>query len=146
MVKDIMYNYPGNTDNNRETIIGRVKCIKGTVEAFCDAKETQVISSLKSLHGPVSAAKGKLAEVEKTLNRLRKEIFTISDGARVELGELVREGSEWFPDRISTERPTLLFGAQGTNTDEIPDRGINAWGPYKYLQHLRNSPLLAVVC
>lgn len=124
----------------------RTENLHAVIEALLGVKAGQVISSLKKLRGPVSSAKGKLTEIERTLCQLRKQTFTICDGIQIELGDLMSEGSDWFPEKISTERPTLLFGAQGTNTDEIPDRGINLWGPYKYLQHTRNSPLLAVVC
>lgn len=124
----------------------RTENLHAVIETLCGTQAAQVIISLKSLRGPVSSAKGKLVEIERTVGQLLKQAFTICDGVQIELGDLMREGSDRFPDRIGTERPTLLFGAQGTNTDEIPDRGINSWGPYKYLQHTRNSPLLVVLC
>ncbi len=124
----------------------RTENLHAVIEVLCGAKAPQVISSLKNFRGPVSSAKGKFTEIERTVEKLRKQTFTIGEGLQVELGALMCEGSDWFPERIATHRPTLLFGAQGTNTDEIPDRGIDSWGPYKYMQHARNAPILAVLC
>lgn len=123
----------------------RTENLHAVVEVLCGSKANQVLCSLKSLRGPVASATGKLTEIERTLGLLHQQAFSVG-GVPVELGDLLREGNDWFPDKITTQRPMLLFGAQGTNTDEIPDRGINSWGPYKYLQHTRNSPLLAVIC
>jgi hypothetical protein len=124
----------------------RTENLHAVVEALCGAQSAKVLASLKGRRGPVSSAKGKLAEIERTVERLHRQKFTIGDGVRIELGDLLRKGDGQFPGTIDTARPTLLFGAQGTNTHQIADTGVSTWGPYKYLQHERNSPLLAVVC
>ena len=124
----------------------RTENLHAVIEAMCGAQSPRVLASLKSRRGPVSSAKGKLVEIERTVESLHKQMFTIGDGVEIELGNLLRKGDDRFPGTIGTARPTLLFGAQGTNTDQIADRGVSTWGPYKYLQHERNAPLLAVVC
>lgn len=64
----------------------------------------------------------------------------------IQFGELLAQDSPLFPSNISTDRPGFLFGAQGRQTAEAPDYGIRKFGPYKYTQHAKNDPLIAVLC
>jgi hypothetical protein len=94
----------------------------------------------------LATALGKLDRIKATRNRLSKINLVIADQIKLELGELLTRGDAQFPEIISTDRPTLLFGAQGRNRHTVPDFGITDWGPYMYMQHERNTPLIGVIC
>ena len=67
-------------------------------------------------------------------------------GMNIVLGALLQRGNPLFPQAISTDRPGFLFGAQGRETGAWPDPGVKRHGPYKYMQHERNEPVIAIVC
>jgi hypothetical protein len=115
------------------------------IRALYGSKVDGILASLDRLRRPVISALGKLARIEKTLANLKARRITFGNNVSVQLGELLREHNELFPERITTARPTLLFGPQGRNTGPYPDEGITTWGPYMYMQHTRNTPVIAVV-
>lgn len=119
-----------------------VRTLYGTVEG------NRVIRRLKELRGPYGTAPGKLARIEQTLQGLRNRHKVALNGGEVEaeFGELLAQGSPLFPATINTNRPVYLFGAQGRQTSNQPDLGVQKFGPYKYMQHAKNEPLVAVVC
>ena len=95
-------------------------------------------SGAKKLQHIREALAGVRAKFEKDLG--------LPGGPSIQIGELLSDADALFPDEIETMRPTFLFGAQGSQTGRFPDGGVNAFGPYKYMQHPRNAPLIAVVC
>jgi len=124
----------------------RSENLQAAVQTLCGAKAPAVLSTLQQLRRPTATARGQLEQIKKTLTNLKHRRIVIANGVEVTLGDLLQEGHALFPSRVPTERPTLLFGPQGRNTGPFPDNGIKTWGPYMYMQHTRNSPLIAVVC
>jgi hypothetical protein len=123
----------------------RPENLEHTIEVLCGQRAPAVLQTLQALRQPIASAHGKLAQIRRTLMGLKKRPMTIG-GVEVEFGELLQAGQDMFPPQITTERPTLLFGPQGRNTGSVPDMGIKRFGPYMYMQHTRNAPLIAVVC
>jgi hypothetical protein len=107
----------------------------------------RILKELKRLRGPYAQAPTKLQYIQKTLDTIREEFeCRVADSLTVSFGSLLSESDDRFPPRVATERPSLLFGAQGTQTGQYPDVGIQKWGPYLYTQHVANEPLIAVLC
>jgi len=123
----------------------RLENLERTIMVLCGRKAPAVLQTLEELRQPIASAPGKLAQIRRTLMGLKKREVTVG-GLKVELGELLYAGQDIFPPQITTERPTLLFGSQGRNTGSSPDAGIRNFGPYMYMQHTRNAPVIAVVC
>lgn len=91
----------------------------------------------------------KLDHIRRTLDGVRDKFakdLHLPDGLVIHVGTLLSAGDPLFPDTIETSRPTFLFGAQGSQTNRSPDAGVKTFGPYKYMQHARNAPLVAVIC
>jgi hypothetical protein len=107
----------------------------------------RIVAKLRAARGPFITAPGRLATLTELLRALQRRIsIVLGDGFRIEIGDFLADGDPSFPSSVSTSRPTCLFGAQGRETDEYPDRGIQRFGPYKYMQHDRNEPTIAIVC
>lgn len=106
----------------------------------------KLIEALNEFRNPVSTATGKLARIRETLEGFRKKKFIIGNDISISFGELLAQNSSKFPEITTTDRPTLLFGAQGRNQGTIPDEGIQTHGPYMYMHHARNEPTIAVIC
>lgn len=124
----------------------RQENLEAVIRLLCGHKAARVLDELKQLRYPLTTADGKQSQIQDTLKRLRDHPLTIADGVQIQFGEQLRHGHPLFPAQISTERPTLLFGPQGRNSGPYPDAGITTWGPYMYMQHTRNTPVLAVIC
>jgi hypothetical protein len=124
----------------------RLEYLNDVIRLYYDSKAIYVISALDSFRKPISTPLGKLALIKETLKGIKKRSIVISDSVVVTLGELLIQKDERFPDEITTQRPPLLFGPQGRNRGTYPDNGITSYGPYMYMQHERNSPLIAVIC
>jgi len=120
--------------------------LQDAVRALYKAKSSQILMELRQLCLPVASAHGKLTRVNNTVAMLRKRRLRIAGDVEIRLGDVLREGHNDFPARITTERPPLLFGPQGSNVGSIPDDGIKTWGPYLYMQHTRNEPVIGVIC
>jgi hypothetical protein len=116
------------------------------IRALYKAKSPQILAELHQLRLPVASAHGKLARVNSTITTLRKRRLRIAGNVEITFGDVLREGHEFFPGRISTDRPPLLFGPQGSNVGTVPNEGIRTWGPYLYMQHTRNEPVIGVIC
>lgn len=108
----------------------------------------RILKRLKELRGPYGTAPGKLSRIEQTLEGLRNHHRVTLNGGEVAANfeDLLANGSPLFPATIRTNRPVYLFGAQGRQTGNHPDGGVQRFGPYKYMQHTKNEPLIAVVC
>jgi len=123
----------------------RLENMTDVINLYYGAKAQLLLDQLKKLRQPINAATEKLALIKKTIGVLRDRSITIGE-LTLTLGDVLIESDEKFPTRISTGRPTLLFGAQGRNNGTVPDMGVTEHGPYMYLHHDRNSPVIAVVC
>jgi len=124
----------------------RFENFRDVVELCYGTKASQVLTTLANLRQPINNAPGKLELIRKTVDQLRPRPIVIGNDVSLEFGRLLDETSEQFPQRIETARPTFLFGPQGKNTGIYPDIGITTHGPYMYMYHDRNAPLIAVVC
>jgi len=139
----------GNDFETAEVLLEpRLENLQATIEAFWGQRASAVFSELQSRRMPIASAAGKLTRIKETLAKLRnrKQPLTIANGVQVLFGEVLDDSAPQFPDQIATQRPTVLFGAQGRNVGQYPDMGIRSWGPYMYMQHTRNTPIIAVVC
>jgi hypothetical protein len=124
----------------------RLETLNDVVRLYYGSAAPRLLSALDDYRKPISTAPGKLERIQDTLAKLKKQRIIIANSVTVELGELLSQRDRRFPNRITTSRPTLLFGPQGRKHESVPDRGINNHGPYMYMQHQRNAPILAVVC
>lgn len=124
----------------------RQEYFQEAIEALFPGHADAVLARLRGLRQPLASAAGKLAQIKSTLAGLKRHRLKIADGVEVAIGDLLESGAALFPDYIATERPTCLFGPQGRQSGAFPDAGIREWGPYLYMQHTRNMPLIGVVC
>lgn len=124
----------------------RMETFNAAVRALYGRKGDAVLRALSRHRYPFTTAAGKLGRIKDSLASLQKRSLTISNGVEVTIGPLLESGDESFPVRISTDRPVFRVGPQGNNTAPIPDQGVKGFGPYKYMQHERNRPLVAVLC
>lgn len=124
----------------------RLEYLNDVIKLYYGSAATRLLSALDGFRKPISTATSKLARIRDTLAKLKKRPIVIANNVNVELGELLNLKDTRFPDKITTYRPTLLFGPQGRKHGSVPDKGITDHGPYMYMQHERNTPLLAVVC
>jgi hypothetical protein len=126
----------------------RQENLEVVVRALYGRHASDVISQLRQLRGPYGSAAGKLQKIRHTLEGLRKRHSVSLDGGFLEatFDELLAQDSVSFPETIRTDRPGFLFGAQGRENGRYPDDGVRRFGPYKYMQHSKNEPLIAVVC
>lgn len=116
------------------------------VRLYYGSRAASIIKSLQKVRAPLVNALGKFDKIRETLNRLRERRIEIGNQLEVKLGDLLQETHTQFPLKISTERPVFLVGPQGRNTPLTPDAGISEYGPYKFMQHARSQPTIAVIC
>src|SRR5690349_9005513 len=117
--------------------------LERVVHALYPRHAGRVLAALQTLREPFGTAPGKLGVVRELLAGIAGSVrFAFSGGVTARPQDLLAVGDALFPPAIATGRPTCLFGPQGRETDEIPDRGIQRHGPYKYLQHERNAPTI----
>ncbi len=124
----------------------RQEYLEAVVRSLYGKDADRILNVLASSRQPLVSANGKLARIRQTLKNLQDRQFTIADGIAVHFHDMLGKDASLFPQQVATERPILLFGAQGRNSYRYPDAGIRSWGPYMYMQHKRNTPLIAVVC
>jgi Piwi domain len=124
----------------------RLENLNDVIKLYYGPKADAVLSSLDSFRKPISTAAGKLARLKETLRGLKKRSIIIANNVTINLGNLLQSSDAKFPSRVKTERPNLLFGPQGRNHSPYPDPGVTSYGPYMYMQHERNAPLMGIVC
>lgn len=105
-----------------------------------------ILRRLRQLRHSYATAPSQLDHIRTTLKGLRKNVDLDVAGVGVTIGDLLARGDDLFPLRISTSRPTCFFGPQGRKTGKHPDTGVSTHGPFQYMLHETNEPLLAVVC
>jgi len=125
----------------------RLENLDAVIKILYGENANKILARVKQLRVPLTTATGKLAQIRQTLTGLKnKHKIVLGGEVKVDLGDLLSSGNPHFPTYVSTNRPGFLFGPQGRKTGSWPDRGIQNWGPFKYMQHTRNTPLIAVVC
>ncbi len=124
----------------------REENLRDVIQLLCGRDAIRVLTKLDNLKRPISTSAGKYARINQTIESLRKHDIIIGGNVTIEIGSLLSSSSVNFPTSVSTSRPTLLFGPQGRKTGPYPDPGIVDHGPYMYMQHSRNNPLIAVIC
>lgn len=101
---------------------------------------------LHTLRRSYATATGQLGHLVDTLGGLRDHVALNVGGATARVGDFLERGDGLFPLMISTSRPTCLFGPQGRKTGQHPDDGVSKYGPFQYMLHEANEPLVVVVC
>jgi hypothetical protein len=125
----------------------RLENLDAVIQALYGPHASRILTRLRQLRAPLTTATGKLARLRQTLSSLKsKHKIVLGGEVEVSLGDLMVPGDPPFPAHIATGRPGFLFGPQGRKTGSWPDQGIQNWGPFKYMQHTRNTPLIVVVC
>lgn len=129
------------------TLEPRQENIEALVRHYYRKGADRILSGLRKRRLPYGSANGKLAEIRKVLGGVagRLEAIEIA-GMKLTVDRLLEQGDKLFPQRVETQRPGFLFGAQGRDSGAYPDPGIKRHGPYKYMQHERNEPVIAVIC
>jgi hypothetical protein len=105
----------------------------------------KLIKQLANLRQPINTAKEKLSLIKRTVDILKSKTIILGQ-LNISFGNVLEQSDKRFPNKVVTERPNLLFGAQGRNNGSVPDVGITNHGPFMYLHNERNSPVIAVVC
>jgi hypothetical protein len=124
----------------------RLENLNDVIRLYYGSKADSILTALDSFRKPISTAAGKLARLNTTLQVLKRRKIIIANNIYIQLGEFLKSNDSRFPNWIKTDRPNLLFGPQGRNHSLYPDSGITSYGPYMYMQHERNAPLVGVVC
>lgn len=134
-------------DADSVTLEPRLENLDALVRHFYPRDAPKILEGLRKRRAPFSTANDKLAKIREVHGGVAGHLETIRiAGMAIEVGALLQRGSNLFPPLISTDRPGFLFGAQGRETGAYPDVGVKQHGPYKYMQHERNEPVVAIIC
>lgn len=154
-VAEIEGNYALLTDNTGEDRVSteevflesRQENLEAVLRILYPHKADQIIKRVQQLRANYVTANGKLVLIRQVLDSLKKRHrIETGDGLTIQLSDLLTSESPLCPEQIETDRPNLLFGAQGRNPNPYPDFGIQKWGPFKYMHNEKNNPTIAVVC
>jgi Piwi domain len=134
-------------DANAVALEPRQEHLEALIRHFYPNDVAAIMRGLVVRRLPYASADGKLRAIREVHAGVagRFAEITIAD-MKVEVGPLLQRGDALFPREISTDRPGFLFGAQGRETGTAPDPGIKRHGPYRYTQHERNEPVVAIIC
>lgn len=121
--------------------------LEAVVRHYYPRDVEQILLGLRRRRLPYASANGKLAAIREVHSGVAAHLREIAiAGMKIELGALLQQQDQLFPQQIQTDRPGFLFGAQGRDSGAYPDSGIKHHGPYKYMQHERNEPVVAIIC
>ncbi|TCL89538.1 argonaute-like protein [Rhizobium sp. PP-WC-2G-219] len=136
-----------NVNPHDVTLEPRQENIEALVRHYYPHKAERILAGLRKRRHPYASANGKLAEIRKVLEGVAGRLESIEiAGMKLEMGRLLEQGDTLFPQKIETQRPGFLFGAQGRDSGLYPDPGVKSHGPFKYMQHERNEPVVAIIC
>lgn len=124
----------------------RTENLEAVLKHIYRAKSGAILSDLKNRRTNLNSATGKRSLIRKTVETLNVGKLTLAGDVLVSLEMPLKRQHQFFPEIISTDRPSLLFGAQGRSSSPFPDRGVTTYGPFMYMLHERNAPLVVVVC
>jgi len=123
----------------------RLESFHDVVNLYYGENAGRLMKQLSDLRQPINTAKEKLSLIKKTVDLLKNKAIVLGE-LNISFGNVLEQTDKRFPNKVITDRPNLLFGAQGRNSGSVPDLGITSHGPYMYLHNERNSPVIAVVC
>lgn len=134
-------------DAHDVTLEPRQENVDALVRHYYPGRAERILSGLRTRRHPYGSANGKLVEIRKVLEGVAGRLESIAlAGMKLEIGRLLEQGDNLFPQTVETQRPGFLFGAQGRDSGPYPDPGIKRHGPFKYMQHERNEPVVAIIC
>jgi hypothetical protein len=134
-------------DAGAVTLEPRQENIEALVRHYYRQGADRILAGLRKRRLPFGSANGKLQEIRKVLEGVAGRLESIEiAGMRLEVARFLEQGDALFPQTIETSRPGFLFGAQGRDSGTAPDQGVKRHGPFKYMQHERNDPVIAVIC
>jgi hypothetical protein len=134
-------------DPDHVTLEPRQENLEALIRHFYPRDAPKILEGLRKRRAPFSTANDKLAKVREVHGGVAGHLETLRiAGMEVEVGALVQRGNSLFPSQISTDRPGFLFGAQGREAGAFPDLGVKQHGPFKYMQHERNEPVIGIIC
>ena len=137
----------GPVDAGEVILEPRQETLETVVRLFYPAAATRILAGLQQRRRCYVTAADKLQHIAQVIAETGPVLpLTFTGGLKATIGGLLQAGDPSFPAEIAVSRPGLLFGAQGRETGSYADVGIGRFGPYKYMQHERNEPLIAVVC
>ncbi len=120
--------------------------LEAVIKHLYKAKGSLIVNDLRIARKSLMTAQGKRDLIHKTAATLNKEQFVIAGDITVGVGSSLTPKHKCFPETILTDRPNLLFGPQGRSSGLYPDPGLTTHGPFMYMLHERNAPLIAVIC
>lgn len=124
----------------------RLENLDAVIRVLYGTHANRILDRVRQFRAPLTTATGKLTKIRETLNKLRKSPIVLGSDVKVQFEDLLAPVDAQFPTHIPTHRPSFLFGPQGRKTGSYPDGGIQKWGPFKCMQHTRNTPRIAVIC
>ena len=124
----------------------RSENLAAAIHAVYGRHSRSIDDRLHTLRRSYATATGQLNHLEDTLRGLRDHVTLEVGGATARVGDFLERGDGLFPLMISTSRPTCLFGPQGRKTGQHPDDGVSKYGPFQYMLHEANEPLVVVLC
>lgn len=141
----------GPVDARSVLLEPRQETLETVVRLYYPADAARILAGLQRRRQPYASAGDKLQHIARVLDEIAKvplELLplTFSGGLKAAIDGLLQSGAPSFPAAITVEKPGLLFGPQGRETGQGADAGIKRFGPYQYMQHERNEPIIAVIC
>lgn len=134
-------------DADRVTLEPRQENLEALIRHFYPRDAQRILDGLRKRRAPFASANDKLAKIREVHGGVAGHLETLRiAGMSIQVGALLQRGNPLFPPFISTDRPGFLFGPQGRETSAQPDQGVKQHGPYKYMQHERNEPVVAIIC
>lgn len=90
---------------------------------------------------------GKLDQIKKSLDWLRKQNLYLCPGITFRLGPLASSDSRsWFPTIETYDKPLLVFDPSGSKTSKWNQGGLDSHGPYDGRTFSPRELKIAVVC
>jgi hypothetical protein len=157
-------------------VVGRVQTIHGTQLSLSDSEDVQeidakevfleprsenleavvqhlykknaqaIVGELSRLRHEMGSAEKKRQLIQSTISTINQRKLEIADGLTFTILPPLKPQNHYFPESISVDRPNMLFGPHGRSSGLYPDLGITTHGPFMYMLHERNAPLIAIIC
>lgn len=124
----------------------RMENLEAVLKHVYKGKSGAILGELKNKRINLNSAVGKRSLIRKTVETLNIGKLTLAGDVLVGVEMPLKKQHSAFPEIVSTDRPSLLFGAQGRSSSPFPDKGVTTYGPFMYMLHERNAPLIVVVC
>ena len=109
----------------------------------------KVLNELQRMRTLYLSGDGKLTkiyEMVEKLNNSSSKILKFNNGLSARFGALLEKSNPLFPPILETNRPNMLFGANGHEQHTQPDFGIKQYGPFKYAHNPVNDATILVLC